>query len=352
MASHRRAKESGPGRIFALTAAAAAAVALTAGTSAHADPAQPRGASAQDVGGQVDALYNQAESAGQRYDGALAQQQELQRRVGDLQQRIAGEQQELNDAVEKLAALAGAQYREGDVPETLRLMLDSHPEQYLARAADLAQADVRAAQEVQQIRDQRAQLSQDRAQAVGELQQLAELRGTITTAKADVQRRLAAARSLLGTLSTEQRARLQQAQQQSAQAAAAAAQTAQSLLGADQAPADARAALAVAAAERALGLPYVYGATGPGAFDCSGLMYWAWQQAGVTLPRTSQGQAYAGTRIPLSQARPGDLVIYYGDMHHVGMYVGNNTIIHAPYPGATVRFERATDMPVAAVVRV
>ncbi|MBC3842018.1 C40 family peptidase [Streptacidiphilus sp. 4-A2] len=81
-------------------------------------------------------------------------------------------------------------------------------------------------------------------------------------------------------------------------------------------------------------------------------MYWAWRHAGVSLPRTSQEQAFAGRRIPLSDARPGDLVIYFGDMHHVGMYAGNGMVIHAPYPGARVRYERATDMPIAEVVRI
>ncbi len=95
----------------------------------------------------------------------------------------------------------------------------------------------------------------------------------------------------------------------------------------------------------------MYGASGPGAFDCSGLMYWSWRQAGVTLPRTSQGQASAGQRVALSDARPGDLVIFYGDRHHVGMYAGGGVVVHAPYPGARVRYESVSAMPVSGVVR-
>ncbi|SCE49955.1 NlpC/P60 family protein, partial [Streptomyces sp. DfronAA-171] len=71
--------------------------------------------------------------------------------------------------------------------------------------------------------------------------------------------------------------------------------------------------------------------SGPGAFDCSGLMQWAWGRAGVGLPRTSQAQAGAGQRVPLSQARPGDLVTYRSDASHVGMYVGGGQVIHAPH---------------------
>ncbi len=80
-------------------------------------------------------------------------------------------------------------------------------------------------------------------------------------------------------------------------------------------------------------------------------MYWSWRQAGVSLPRTSQEQANAGQRISLSEARPGDLVIFYRDAHHVGMYAGGGVVVHAPYPGARVRYESVSHMPVSAVVR-
>jgi cell wall-associated NlpC family hydrolase len=102
----------------------------------------------------------------------------------------------------------------------------------------------------------------------------------------------------------------------------------------------------------ALGSPYSWASAGPHAFDCSGLTHWAYRQAGITIPRTSQAQAGAGTRVPLSQARPGDLVTYRGDASHVGMYVGGGRVIHAPYPGARVRYDPVDMMPVHAVTRV
>ncbi|NEA47970.1 C40 family peptidase, partial [Streptomyces sp. SID10815] len=113
-----------------------------------------------------------------------------------------------------------------------------------------------------------------------------------------------------------------------------------------------RAAAAVAAARSALGRPYVWGANGPSGFDCSGLMQWSYAQAGVHLPRTSQEQRFAGRRIPLSQARPGDLVVYRSDAGHVAMYMGHGRVIHAPYPGAPVRYDPVDMMPVASVTRV
>lgn len=118
------------------------------------------------------------------------------------------------------------------------------------------------------------------------------------------------------------------------------------------APGSARAMSAVAAAHQALGRPYVWGANGPSGFDCSGLMQWAYAQAGVSLPRTSQAQRYAGRMVPLSQARPGDLVAYRADASHIGMYVGNGQVIHAPYPGAPVRYDPVGMMPVSSVTRI
>ena len=88
------------------------------------------------------------------------------------------------------------------------------------------------------------------------------------------------------------------------------------------------AARAVAAALSKEGARYVYGAAGPSSFDCSGLTSWAWAQAGVSIPRTSGGQAGLPS-VPLSELQPGDLVTYYSPVHHVAMYIGNGQIIHA-----------------------
>ncbi|MEU7568596.1 C40 family peptidase, partial [Streptomyces fradiae] len=87
-------------------------------------------------------------------------------------------------------------------------------------------------------------------------------------------------------------------------------------------------------------------------FDCSGLVQWAYARAGVGLPRTSQAQRNAGRHVPLAQARPGDLVTYRSDASHVALYVGGGQVIHAPRPGAPVRYDPVGMMPVSAVTRV
>lgn len=100
-----------------------------------------------------------------------------------------------------------------------------------------------------------------------------------------------------------------------------------------------------------IGSPYVWGATGPNAFDCSGLVYWAYRQLGIVLPRASQGMAVGGLAVPEKDIQPGDLVIYYSDASHVGLYAGNGQVLHAPTFGQTVRLSPLYHAPVNTIRR-
>lgn len=96
-----------------------------------------------------------------------------------------------------------------------------------------------------------------------------------------------------------------------------------------------RAKTAINFALAQLGDPYVYGGTGPDGWDCSGLMMKAWAAAGVSIPRVVGPQMAATTRVPMNALQPGDLVAY-GDMSHIGMYLGGGKVVHAPRPGKSV----------------
>ncbi|MCQ9675668.1 C40 family peptidase [Corynebacterium sp. BF-R-2] len=105
------------------------------------------------------------------------------------------------------------------------------------------------------------------------------------------------------------------------------------------------------AARSAVGSPYVYGANGPSAFDCSGLTSWAYRQAGVNIPRTSQAQASAGTPVSLDALQPGDIIVYYSGASHVGIYTGHGTIIDALNTGTPVGERSLNYMPIHSAVR-
>ncbi|REE99970.1 NlpC/P60 family protein [Thermomonospora umbrina] len=101
-------------------------------------------------------------------------------------------------------------------------------------------------------------------------------------------------------------------------------------------PGSGKASAAVRAALTRVGLPYVYGAAGPSSFDCSGLMLWAYGKVGISLPHYTGSQYSMGTKVSRDQLRPGDIVFFYPDLGHNGMYIGGGRMVHAPRTGKNV----------------
>jgi cell wall-associated NlpC family hydrolase len=84
--------------------------------------------------------------------------------------------------------------------------------------------------------------------------------------------------------------------------------------------------------------PYVWGATGPGTFDCSGLVYWAFKRLGITMPRSSSAQSQVGRPVSRANLQPGDLIFFYHPVSHVGFYAGNGKVLNAVQTGDVVRY--------------
>ncbi|MEV4258121.1 NlpC/P60 family protein [Spirillospora sp. NPDC049652] len=101
-----------------------------------------------------------------------------------------------------------------------------------------------------------------------------------------------------------------------------------------------------------IGDRYVWGAAGPSTFDCSGLVMWAYEQLGVNLPHYTGAQWNAGTHVARDRLRPGDLVFFYPDLHHMGLYVGAGKILHAPHTGDVVKIDSLGGRPFAGAVRI
>ncbi|KAB1145555.1 hypothetical protein F7R91_17620 [Streptomyces luteolifulvus] len=337
MGSHRRLVPSGFDRgasaaLCALSAAAAALGAVPAAAAPH-----------DDTRAEVDRLYEEAERATEAYNKADERADSLRGQVRDAQDHIARQQERINVQRAELGSLAGAQYRSGGIDPTLALLFSDGPADYLDKAAALDRITVHQAGELKDLQEAMRHLTQERTEAAGKLAELEKSRRAAAAHKRTVEQKLAEARRLLNSLPSAERAAFDRASRSG--------RADMPGLG-DAAPSSARAAAAVAAARSALGKPYIWGAAGPSGFDCSGLMQWSYAQAGVSLPRTSQAQRNAGRQVPLSQARPGDLVTYRSDASHVGMYMGNGQVIHAPYPGAPVRYDPVGMMPISSVTRV
>jgi cell wall-associated NlpC family hydrolase len=333
--SHRRTAPSGLDRgarsaTLCVLSAAAAAFGVAPADAAPRDETRAK----------VERLYEEAEQATEAFNRADERADTLREQVGRARDRIARQQERVNILRDALGSLAGAQYRSGGLDPSLTLIFSDNPGEYLDKAAVLDRIGVRQAGELRELRRALRGLSQQREEARRKLAELEESREAVARHKRVVERKLARARQFLNAMPDGERAAYDRSSRTGRP----------SRLG-GAVPSDARAAAAVAAARSALGRPYVWGANGPGGFDCSGLTQWSYAHAGVGLPRTSQEQRNAGRRVPLSQARPGDLVTYRSDASHVGMYVGDGQVIHAPHPGAPVRYDPVGMMPVSAVTR-
>jgi cell wall-associated NlpC family hydrolase len=333
--------------------------------------------SLEEVEKKVDDLYRQAESATEKYDAAKERTGKERGHVDALRQEVARRTDSLNKAREELGSFAAAQYRTGAAaPSTATFLLANSPQDYFDQTQLMNRLTTREKSAVDAYIGDQAATMKKRREAAESLQTLTTSQQDLQTAKATVQKKLASARELLSQLTAQEKARLaqiEQAKQQEAarkaaelakqQAAAQAKQqsgssgsssgsggsTSTGSTGSTSSGSsgssgstgsyDTKAEKALAFARAQIGKPYVWGATGPGSYDCSGLTQAAWKAAGVSLPRTTYDQVNAGTTVSLADARPGDLIFFYDDISHVGLYIGNGMMIHAPKPGAYVREE-------------
>ncbi|WP_370412098.1 NlpC/P60 family protein [Streptomyces fradiae] len=340
MASHRR-----PARVTVLTAAAATAATALGAVPAHADPGGATPDTARATRATVDRLFEEAERATEGYNRADERADGLRRTVSQAQDGLARAQDRINRMRGALGSVAGAQYRSGGIDPALALLLSSDPDSYLERASALDRVTARQSAALGELRRELRRLGQQRTEASRALTELDRSRREVARHKRTVEHKLAEARRVLASLTADERAGFERASRSGRDAFDEELPPL-----ADLGPS--RAAAAVLAARSAIGRPYVWGATGPTAFDCSGLMVWSYRKAGIALPRTSQAQRNAGRRIPLSQAQPGDLVTYRSDASHVAIYAGNGQVIHAPYPGARVRYDPVNMMSNVTVTRV
>ncbi|MGW0942018.1 NlpC/P60 family protein [Streptomyces sp. NPDC002623] len=362
---HRKSRSAGTRvagiRTPALATAALTSVALLSQTANAAPAPQEDGKpSLEEIEKKVENLYRQAESATEKYNFAS--------------EKTNGK---------RAAAPDTATFPQADTPQE---PVDQN--QPTNRVTDRQKGTV-----ADYVTEQSA--TTKRQEAAESLATLADSPDGLKTAKATVQKKLSDARVLLSRLTAQENARLaaiekqkqdeaarkaaELAQQQAAELAQQQAAELAQQQAADQAAAQAaaqqesggdssntgspsaststsasasasaspaadspyatKAAKAIAFARAQIGKPYVWGAAGPDSYDCSGLTQAVWKAAGVTLPRATHDQAKAGTKVSLADARPGDLIFFYDDVSHAGVYIGKGMMIHAPKPGAYVREE-------------
>ncbi|HEY3481581.1 MAG TPA: NlpC/P60 family protein, partial [Streptomyces sp.] len=358
MATHRKARTAllstpGPRAAVGITTAALATVTLLgeSASAAPAQPAKPAQPSIAEVKAKVDALMHQAEVATEHYNGTkeLTDQQNI--KVNKLLAQAAQKTEQLNASRRVLGQYAAAQYRSGGDDSTSRYLLSPDAQALLDQAHLSDVMSQRQKSAVESYRVQQAAATQQRIEAAKSLATLTTQQAQLRTAKQTVQTKLGEAQKLLNSLTAQEKARLAAlAAKQEAEAKARAAALAAKEKAAREAAekkaggttpttpgtTSSKAATAIAFARQQLGKPYVWGATGPTSYDCSGLTQAAWKAAGIDLPRTTWDQVKFGTRVSTSNLQPGDLIFFYSDISHVGLYIGGGMMIHAPHTGTVV----------------
>ncbi|MFE4171025.1 NlpC/P60 family protein [Streptomyces sp. NPDC056909] len=391
MASHRKSRTRSGVRTnspaVGITTAALASVTLLSTQSANAAPTEPR-PSVEEVQKKVDDLYRQAGGATQQYNKAKEATDKQKRAVSRVLDEVAKRADKLNEARRTLGSFAAEQYREGGLTQTAALLFSDSPQAYFEQTQMMDRLSDRQSAVLADYQAQQAAAAKERAEATKSLESLTESQATLRTSKENVQKKLGTARALLSRLTAEEQERLAalerkkeeearrkaeakakeearaqaeaERERQQAQSPAAGTGTGTgtgtgSGTGSGSGSADSgyatKAAKVLAFARAQIGKPYVWGASGPSSYDCSGLTQAAWREAGVQLPRTTWEQVEAGTRVATGDLLPGDLVFFYDDISHVGIYIGDGMMIHAPKPGANVREESIYYMPIYGSVR-
>nr|WP_243274934.1 C40 family peptidase [Streptomyces albus] len=298
----------------------------------------------------IERLHDRAESATDAYNAAEAAAKRQQKHLVSLAKRIDTTQGRLDRLNDTAGAMARAQYRNGGMPPGAKLVLADDPEDFL-RGLSLAHKGQQATRAfIGTLTKARSSLRGDAEDAAEQWTKLEKTRKKKAAAKKRITAQLAKAERIESGLKKEERERLRRLEEDAAKARQAKWLDSGALKGAGgtASPAGRR---AIAWASKQIGKDYVWGAEGPDTFDCSGLTMRAWEAAGESIPRTSQEQWKRLPHVPVNKMRPGDLIIYKRDASHVGIYVGDGALLHAPRTGRQITVEGAGSMPILGVVR-
>jgi cell wall-associated NlpC family hydrolase len=332
--------------LVALAASTLVATVVGVGSVVTTQTAQAQ-PSISDVQHRVDVLYHQAEQASEQYNQIHVELKQMRGDVSALKADQARQQKATEKARQMVADSVIRQYEGDSLSAVGQAVVSSDPRAFVAQLTTMSTFNsLQATQYSSYVTAARAlKIRQDATQK--QLAKVAALEKTAAADKATINHKLGQSKALLSKLKQAQQQRLAAAQQQQQTEASRGAPP----VTAANVPASGRAAIAVHFAMAQIGKPYVYGAAGPSAYDCSGLTMAAWGAAGVGLSHSAAAQYNEGTHISPSQLQPGDLVFYYSPISHVGMYIGHGMIVNAENPSAGITVTGLYTMPFVGAVR-
>ncbi len=339
------------GAAFAAPLAAVTVCSLLVAGPARADTLGDARAQAAALAKSVADLQTRAEVATEAYDAAESRLAQAVTRQALAQRQVDADQADAQFAVDQQQARVRALYESGGRSTLLATVLSgSDPADAMSRLhviSSLFSFDSADVASTASVAVQAAALAR---RLDASAREVTRLQHTAAIAAGRVRLLLAHQRHELRAANRQVRSLV--AQQQAALAAADAADFQNALVSAggvlgqqDTAPTNDVAAGAIAAARTRLGDPYVWGATGPDTFDCSGLTQWSYAHVGIQLPRVAADQYNAGAHVALDALQPGDLLFWATDVnnpatiHHVAMYLGAGMMLAAPHTGDVVKIQ-------------
>jgi cell wall-associated NlpC family hydrolase len=336
-----------------------AVLATTLAPPARADSVSDKQAQARRLAAQIDAQGTRLETLAEKYDGAVLDEAKVTTQLAAAQAALDATNARAGGARTQLQAQAVTEYVNGmSMADLAAQAAGGDPLLKAQYARTLASTETDALDAMRamalELKERQAALSAAQKAAATSIAAVKQNQLDAAKAESDLQSTLGQVKGDLVQLVADQQAA--QAKADAARSAArlaalvaphpaanvvsrgsprAAAPRAPTVI---NAPPNQGAASAVAAAIAQIGKPYVWGAGGPDAVDCSGLTSYAWRYGGVSLPHNSAAQFASTRHVSPSQAQPGDLFFYGSPIHHVGIYVGNGSIVDAPHAGANVRY--------------
>jgi peptidoglycan DL-endopeptidase CwlO len=304
---------------------------------------------AQDAAQRLEQVNHEAEALTEEWHAAKDTLAARQAELGTLQAAVDPAKAALESAVLdeeqfriEIDSVALSTFESGNLDQLNALLASRSPQEFLDQMSAietlaseyrdklddlLTKVDDTAQKRVE------ADAAVSRAQAAAD--EAAKAEEDVENRKRDAEKRIDEAQSLLDRLSPQQRR----------------ARVGPELSGPSEISGTGAGVEAIRAAMKMLGKPYRYGAEGPSSFDCSGLTSWAFDQVGVTLPRSSSQQARVGKQVSRDQLQPGDLIFFYSPVSHVGIYVGDNKMINAPQTGDVVKYSDISSRPITGARR-
>ncbi|MGW8437874.1 C40 family peptidase [Nocardiopsis sp. NPDC055879] len=294
---------------------------------AHAEPEPTR----EEVEEQIEELLQESSTLVQEYNEAEETFETAEYKAEELDDQVGSEEERYEELQTKAARLASASYQSND-PDSVRTSLFvDNPEEIYEQSADLSYLSESSRGELEAFAESDARLIALKGEAELARDEAAEQLEELEEQKDEVDTSLTEQEELLASFGGENPA--------NAGETAAGGGDAPTYTG--SASGNARAAIDFAYGK--IGTPYVWGGTGPNGYDCSGLTQASWGAAGVSISRTTYTQYDLPNQVSWENIQPGDILFFFPDLGHNGLYVGNGLMVHAPSSGKTVSEVRLAD---------